>query len=398
MKFVGSVNKAQNYNDNYDNTILWTPPIIHLDYLNYYYSFQLLLIFFVASSGVLFPCSLSWNLYSIGKWMVKTELTITTTRSRIFIRNNRDRKKKQEWNNLFLVKTLTTCTDTRCVLVARLVPNSQVCTYLWCDVASQYSRVNQSSRARKKWTKKRTQSEVGQAQAARCICVSYYFVADFVSLLLISSFFFSLSRVFSYTLRAEISGERPTLFGTVFLRVLRMSFHGHNHRLYIVCVCVAILQIDENDRECESELQFASITGDYGINFLEATVPSNDNRIEISQFNWYHQCHNILSRTTIFQLVSWCVRPMFLHETIFILYPFFCCYFFHSVIWFRLRKLSCSFDVVGLTVCDRSICIACHLFQVIIKKGFNMKLDVMKYSSAGRVHRRRMEIRSKIVI
>lgn len=214
--------------------------------------------------------------------------------------------------------------------------------------------------------------------------------------------FFSLSRVFSYTLRAEISGERPTLFGTVFLRVLRMSFHGHNHRLYIVCVCVAILQIDENDRECESELQFASITGDYGINFLEATVPSNDNRIEISQFNWYYQCHNILSRTTIFQLVSWCVRPTFLHETIFILYPLFCCYFFHSVIWFRLRKLSCSFDVVGLTVCDRSICIACHLFQVIIKKGFNidiyMKLDVMKYSSAGRVHRRRMEIRSKIVI
>lgn len=195
--------------------------------------FELLLLFsiiinlFFASSGVLFPCSLSWNLYSIGKWMVKTELTITTTRSRIFIRNNRDRKKKQEWNNLFLVKTLTTCTDTRCVLVARLVPNSQVCTYLWCDVASQYSRVNQSSRARKKWTKKRTQSEVGQAQAARCICVSYYFVADFVSLLLISSFFFFIIPcVFIYIKSRNIRGTANAFrngFSTRFAHVLPWS-------------------------------------------------------------------------------------------------------------------------------------------------------------------------------
>lgn len=35
----------------------------------------------------------------------------------------------------FCWKHLQTCTDTRCVLVARLVPNSQVYTYLWCDVA-----------------------------------------------------------------------------------------------------------------------------------------------------------------------------------------------------------------------------------------------------------------------
>lgn len=116
------------------------------------------------------------------------------------------------------------------MLVARLVPNSQVLYVLmfatWLCNRAELIKAQEPEKSEPRNERK--------ANWQAGVCFILFRFAELCIFFSYAAFFSSHHPVYTQRERecakqsiAKISGERPTLFETVFLCVLRMSFHGH---------------------------------------------------------------------------------------------------------------------------------------------------------------------------